>query len=861
MSRGNYDHDRRREAIPESGEQRLRSAIIKIGEDPEFHPTHELPRVAKYLRTNLPASAPAISEGFRIGVTEQPYKIPYYSSLLALLFAPEDPAPDAQDGPSTSSEHVARVVLDDFFKGFQAFLDRLAWRELRLCIHFFSHLVLLQTVSATSMLALLQSFAAVLDEPGVSFYRAQQAALCVGEGLIRAGSVLYDAHREEITELLASISSLSESYTTLKALTRPVTLYHDPAHASGSDELLDSLLAVLSELQAASFPLVSCIPRSHEHFPQTTTSPFDLPAVLVPPEVVEIDGEEAAAADPEKSSIKTDMPSSYLRLFHDESTPSLSTPAGFVLRSAFSDVIGIFEVNRKECARILLEMPRWVENGTFKGKTGVSPPEGADPPNEDANETGWILENTIVETLLSTLLLLPAPPHKPVYYFSLVTELCKASPQTVGPAVGKSFRKLYSLLGEGLDVEVARRFSEWFSSHMSNFGFNWVWREWIPDLSLASHHPKRAFIRRALEYETRLSYHDRVLKTLPPEFQAAEAEAIAAEAPGPLFEYDDPAHPLYEPAQSLLTLIRGRSKADEVVQHAETLRSTISDTPNLTPDSAVRSIAVQCLLHVGARSFSHFLNAIERYLALLRSLSNTADDKADILDAAGRFWIKNSQMVGIVFDKFMQYQIVEPGDVIAWAFRTATGHRLGTNEWDIVKVALDKSIGRVLLTKRKVALLRKEEEDVSARAKAQAAAEEDSQMDVEAEKKDDAVVSDSPALQTSLKALATLTREQRMTFSRALDEFVAVLTKSASPSIGVIGAEAWEGRADWNEEQWQFWEMWGWYRHFCRAYAVHLGTYAATLETVSLGETIGGDVGEAARLVRQTWNAALGREM
>jgi nuclear cap-binding protein subunit 1 len=65
-----------------------------------------------------------------------------------------------------------------------------------------------------------------------------------------------------------------------------------------------------------------------------------------------------------------------------------------------------------------------------------------------------------------------------VYYFALITDLCKLSPQTVGPAVGKSFRKLYSFLGEGLDVEVARRFAEWFASHMSNFGFNWVWKEW-----------------------------------------------------------------------------------------------------------------------------------------------------------------------------------------------------------------------------------------------------------------------------------------------------------------------------------------------------------------------------------------------
>jgi hypothetical protein len=28
------------------------------------------------------------------------------------------------------------LVLDDFWKGFQAYLDKLAWRETRLCVRF-----------------------------------------------------------------------------------------------------------------------------------------------------------------------------------------------------------------------------------------------------------------------------------------------------------------------------------------------------------------------------------------------------------------------------------------------------------------------------------------------------------------------------------------------------------------------------------------------------------------------------------------------------------------------------------------------------------------------------------------------------
>ncbi len=47
-------------------------------------------------------------------------------------------------------------------------------------------------------------------------------------------------------------------------------------------------------------------------------------------------------------------------------------------------------------------------------------------------------------------------------------------------------------------------------------------------------------MRRALEFEIRLSYHDRIVKTLPEQMQAPDAHTVPEQAPGPNFEYDDP---------------------------------------------------------------------------------------------------------------------------------------------------------------------------------------------------------------------------------------------------------------------------------------------------------------------------------
>jgi nuclear cap-binding protein subunit 1 len=63
------------------------------------------------------------------------------------------------------------------------------------------------------------------------------------------------------------------------------------------------------------------------------------------------------------------------------------------------DTIEVFEVNRKECARLLLEYPKWTVPGTFKPKPGV--PVTTEPiPTKD-----WQLESTVIEVCDISILL------------------------------------------------------------------------------------------------------------------------------------------------------------------------------------------------------------------------------------------------------------------------------------------------------------------------------------------------------------------------------------------------------------------------------------------------------------------------
>jgi len=193
-------------------------------------------------------------------------------------------------------------------------------------------------------------------------------------------------------------------------------------------------LTTLRTLSASGFvETVESYPQPYlTYFPPLAEfDPFDLPSVLVPPEVIELDGGLSAmdtdsagdAAEDDAGSQshvkKEEWPEVFIRLFDDDVrlslssrsrpnfsfllgqqvTPDPTTPKGYAIRSALLAITDIFEVNRKECARLLLEYPKWSLPGTFKPKPGAPPPpEGENGAENEGKE--WQLESTILEVRL-----------------------------------------------------------------------------------------------------------------------------------------------------------------------------------------------------------------------------------------------------------------------------------------------------------------------------------------------------------------------------------------------------------------------------------------------------------------------------
>lgn len=873
----------------------LRSQLFKLGEEKDFHPPSDLLKMARWIEDKAADSVEPITAAFRVMVTEQPHKIPLIAALIGFLClspqskpAPATQSPDTdthpdQDQdmlPAPQSDSLGITIVNDLVKAFRSYLDARLWRNTRLSLHLFAALVPLQIVPAASLRALLASFAAVLDEPAVAAARADRAAVCIIETICRAGQDLLahgDSAQAELDDLVQKVVTYDAARKVEVELTQPVhdleTIWLEgfPEAVKALEQLRaqgytrPAFLPVPSDLlPAAISPAATSVPEEK----RTVT----LPDVLVPPEEdAEDQGLDVAYAqlgehqvkrrkidtgkgelEEKKAAVGPERISLQPRWFSN-TVPNVASPASVVLRAILADMIDLYEVNRKEAAKLLLDLPNWLRRGTFGAKTSSEAGLFGEVDDQAAavrQESNWSLDDLLVESILSTALVLPASPRNPLYYTSLLREIVTLTPSTVAPSLGRTIRTFYNALSSphSIDVETVIRFADWFAIHLSNFNFGWAWKEWIPDTSLPESHPKIVFMKRIVELEIRLAYYDRIKQTLPEEIQAV---AMPREEPSPVFTYADETHPYYAQASRLISSIKAKASAEVILADFETFKSSIFDaSPSTIPSEAgegmvasqleadvvVRDLTIQCVLQVGSRSFSHFLNIVERYHALLRQLSRSPRMRAAILGGAVRFWARSQQWVHIVVDKLLQYRIVEPADVVEFIFSPPTDEPqtiqvpgeakgkgegwVGFNTWLLLRLTLEKVNGRVDQLKKRLEEIERKEAEERERKEAAAAAglplddlqAESNEPEQDAlplfptsatlpvrPKEDKRELSSTDAL-ASLDAIKT---EQRKVLVTTINGFTSLLLHPHHPQ---------------DEDHWHSWWINGWYKQLVRSF-------------------------------------------
>ncbi|KAI1432631.1 MIF4G like-domain-containing protein [Xylaria sp. CBS 124048] len=444
----------------------------------------------------------------------------------------------------------------------------------------------------------------------------------------------------------------------------------DPYHPEKGSESPVANMSLISLLQKQlqdeatnGWPL-SCLPRPWHMPPEETeqqekidkAKKHTLPTISLPAKVV---------AGPRPL-----FPEIYYSVYiHQEieSVPPTSSIASSMIRDALLDTINVLHFNRNVTARFLIDADCYFAPGTFiKRATPFDRLRDV-----DGDRSTWKPEDIAVDAVFSQIFQLPTPEHKLVYYHSVLTEACNIAPAAIAPSLGRAIRYCYQNIHR-LDLELSCRFLDWFTHHLSNFGFTWKWTEWAEDVSLPDLHPCKSFILGVLDKEIRLSFAQRIKGTLPEPYQALIGPEKEQDMPD--FKFNNEDTPFSAEGKELAALLKRKALDEEIQPVIDRIHSAALDQ-SIDPLVTSTDVFVTAVCWVGSKSLSHVLACIERTKDRLLDCGAASEAaRAQIITAVMNYWSAHPGVAISIVEKLLNYSIITPGTVVDWAL---AGDRAG----------------------------------------------------------------------------------------------------------------------------------------------------------------------------------------
>ena len=322
-------------------------------------------------------------------------------------------------------------------------------------------------------------------------------------------------------------------------------------------------------------------------------------------------------------------------------TPVIRSPLlNYILRSYVADVIENFSTQHVMAAERLLTMPMFNN-----------------------------VNDEIVEGVFSQLCAMPMSTFAPVYYGALFADLCLVKdsrlPQKLLTAVQTMFHK-----ADQFDAETFDRLTDWFSFHLSNFGYRWNWADWAvyADNEMVEKFPFRAlFCKDVLARCIRLSYYDRIAKLVPEEMKYFLPSSSVA---GNKERFNSNVN------IELMKIVtgKGRKEAPEVKQRLAELvplqaeEGEPFDQEKAEYDAGFRRLAslMRAILDAGCKTLSHFDIVSERYLQLLQEMIMKGGTKSRLVVATevSSFWRDVHIRKMYVLDKLATHGVIDHETII-----------------------------------------------------------------------------------------------------------------------------------------------------------------------------------------------------
>jgi len=618
-------------------EDRLESLILRVGEKSSASLESNLEGLSSVLEADLSTYKAKILKILAECTIKLPDKCTIYTTLIGLL--------------NTKNYNFGGECVELLIRNLKECLKSGSkWEEARYLVRFIADLVNCHVISAGSLLQLLDNFVDAALEDGVPQVRRDWFAYAVLSALPWVGRELYEKKESELDRMLGSL----EGYIKRRSKTHHTAMrvfFSDSPHPQ--EEYLDSLWQQIKRLRSEMW-IEKHIIRPYLAFDSVLCEALqhNLPP-MVPP--------------PHHPSTAYPLPQVVFRMFDYTDCPEGPILPGqhsierYLIEEQLRHVFQSYHKERKDCAAQLLSYP-------LKNKIP--------------------LEYMIVEVMFGELFRLPNPDFIELAYGSILIELCKLQPSTMPQVLAQATELLYERM-DSMNVTCFDRFVAWFSYHLSNFQFRWSWEDWEDALRLDPEQPKPKFIKEVLLRCLRLSYHQRVLDSIPDSFAG-----FAPEKPEAKYKYDNPEAPENENNMEAQVSAKVRAAIMQKCTQEE-VQAVLKEIPDDETDQAVGtriSIFVQTLLNMGNKSFSHSFAAIAKFHPTLKAM-NEGSEEAQGVTLRGLFelWRTHHQMMVMLVDKMLKTQIVECAAVANWLFsREMTTEFTKCYVWEILHLTIRK---------------------------------------------------------------------------------------------------------------------------------------------------------------------------
>uniref|UniRef100_A0A158Q3I3 Nuclear cap-binding protein subunit 1 n=1 Tax=Dracunculus medinensis TaxID=318479 RepID=A0A158Q3I3_DRAME len=382
----------------------------------------------------------------------------------------------------------------------------------------------------------------------------------------------------------------------------------------------------------------------------------------------------------------------------------------FLMEEEINWIILENQGNRKECATNLLD---------YHKKSTVP------------------LNYVILEVIFSQLFRIPDSPIRPIFYGSLLIELCKT--KTMPQVIAQAAELLYQRI-DTMQLICIDRLVDWFSYHMSNFEYRWSWNDWSSCIEMDHLAPRHIFVREVLEKCVRLSYRQRILEVLPIGFEKMVPEKISI-----CYDLGDEDHPLHSLAVEIEKGFRGRVTAENMIE--------IIQRENDRSGNECLIIFFSVLLNLARKTFSHNFAALTKYYITFKKLIGESEElQLLLLQTLYDVWKLNHQMVIVITTKLLKMSVIDASSVAAWIFSEKMKVEfLRMWIWELLCIALDHVTGELNRVRSQIEKLRNKMDYHSDEQNRDEGDFSDKEKDEE--NNDDGNIEDLPARETEAASL------------------------------------------------------------------------------------------------------------